>query len=143
MNLDLFKQGLIMATASRFSWDEADAGEDSVALRTSYRTRKYDDAIGLSVEFNKEGTLAVTFCFDSIACNKETLMLVNYFNRSVYFFKAYINPVGYGNSLIVEYATPNCTSVEQASELVEQAIMLLEDEGCAKYLRPLTIVTEA
>jgi len=143
MNLDLFKQGLIMKTANSFSWEEIDSGENSVALRTFIPSRKYNTEIAMTVEFNEKATLVITFAFDSINYNKESLALVNYFNQGLYFFKAYVKQVRRGHALIVEYASPNCDSVEQASETVQEMIDRLFSDSCAEYLLPLTAITEA
>ena len=142
MNLDLFKQGLILETAKNFSWEEFDSGENSIGLKTSLSLKKYDDDICMEVVMYEDSTLIVTFDFDFISCNKETLLLVNHFNRNQLFFKAYIKPVRRGNLLTIRHATPNCSSVEQANNIVQFLIDELNSDYCARFLIPLTVVTE-
>ena len=142
MNLDLFKQGLIMETAGDFSWEELDAGSDAIKLGTYIDSAKYNTEICMTVKLHKDATLLVTFIFDSISYNKETLALTNYFNKGMFFLKAYIEQKRRRYRLVLEYATPNCDSVEQASKSVQEMIDLLNSDCCAEYLLPLTVVTE-
>ena len=83
MNLDLFKQSLIGATASRFSWEELEPDDNNVVLGTRFNSKKFDDTVRMIVEFDAEGTLIVTFIFDTISCNKEVILLINHFNANV------------------------------------------------------------
>lgn len=138
MNLDLFKQELISKTANRFSWDD-DSREDVAVLITEFRSRRYGGVpIGLRVTFDNEGSLFVTFEFSRVACSREILTLVNYFNKNVLFFKAYVD-----KRLCVEQVVPSCESIEGACAQVIEAISFVQSDRCAEYLCPLTEITEA
>ena len=142
MNLDAFKQALVASTAHMLSWQEMETEGKSTVLSTFFGTRGYDDGIRTFVELDEQGTLVVTFVFDNIEYSKDTLKLVNFFNESVCFLKAYIKKGRESNRLTVQFSNPGCKDVNEACEQVQTAFGILSADSTVTYLRPLTILTE-
>jgi hypothetical protein len=143
MNLDVFKNKLIEQTANRFSWREEEADENQISISTDIKIKACDDEVKMRVECDEEGVLLVTYIFDAINLNTDTLKLVNYFNENVCFLKASILKTRRANYLKIEVGNPKCLSVENAVEQVLSSLEQLNSSSVLSYLKPLTIITEA
>jgi hypothetical protein len=97
----------------------------------------------MRVECDEEGVLLVTYIFDAINLNTDTLKLVNYFNENVSFLKASILKARRANYLKIVVGNPKCLSVENAVEQVIISLEQLNSSSVLSYLQPLTIITEA
>ena len=141
MNLDAFKKKLVGSTASIFSWEEIGTDEKSTALTTLYMLPQFDDLLKVIVEADKEGTLSFMIVFDKISYSHDTLKLVNYFNTSVPFLKAYVEKARREYYLKIQY---NCIvkTEDDGVEKFHEFFGILAKKGVAAYLKPLTVITE-
>ena len=140
MDLEFFKNELIFRTAKDFSWDDH-SDEDRAIISTRFWVNDLKVTADLDVCLYGDGTLFVTFTFGRINDNLDAFILLNKYNNMSYLFKGKFARKGRDVLLVVGTVTEPVASIENALDVVMNAMNLMNNEKNIRYLEPLVEIS--
>lgn len=144
MNLDLFKQLLVAATAqSGLQWEEDEKfNGNGCCLLTNFTLPRYYDDCSVQL-FAHEDCILMVFTLDRIVPSYDNLKLINDFNTNVSYLSAAIELKGRGEYFLTLKAPDlNVTDENDGVSWVGAVLNYILSDAVAPFLRPLTVITQ-
>lgn len=116
--------------------------DDRLKMSGSIVGEGIKDDIYLEANVYKDGRFTSEVVFDSIIPTYKTYELINDFNQSVGYLKAYIDERNYNKYLTIEYFVLNTITELNASDSFGFALYKIISDETMKYLKPILEFTE-
>jgi len=140
MNIDSFKQSFIMATHQQgFNWAERPFNGNGCRLLSVVSLPNFPQCF-ITVDLQGE-SIQVCFYLNQAVYSTDTLKLVNDFNENVPYLKAFVAPYEDKTYLNITGGDFYITSEEDGINAFLKLFSLVQSDGVAIFLRPLTIIS--